>query len=204
MSGSKSRSRSGSTGRNQTFIDPSQAPFLEFLRTQGQGLAQGQMGAGSDFQTGVVDPTMQAFGQALRGNTQFQYQQNPYLSGQIEQGQQLINRNLQENVLPSIGSQSQMVNQRGGSRQGIAEGIAARSAIEQQSDFAQNLIGADFERQQQLGAQQRMQAMSMAPMMAGLQFSPLSNLAQLIGRPTVLSEGTASSRGRSKSKGLGF
>ena len=31
---------------SQTFVDPAQAGFLDFLRTQGQGIAQGQLGPG--------------------------------------------------------------------------------------------------------------------------------------------------------------
>ncbi len=183
------KSKSESSNRSRQMVDPAQAPFLDWLRQAGTGLAQQQLGAGSPFQQGVVNPAFGAIGSFLGP-----YEQSPGLTGQIEQGQELINRNLQENILPGIGSSAGMAGQMGGSRQGVAEGIASRAAIEQSADFAQNMMFNDYQRYQQ----QRMQALGMAPQMAGLQFAPLTNLAGILGRPTVL----GSSRGSSNSKGL--
>ncbi len=191
MSGGKSRS--SSRQQSGSFIDPAQAPFLDFLRTQGQGLAQGMLGGGSGFQQGVVNPAMQAFGDIVAGP-----QQNPFLMGQIEQGQQAINRNLTENILPELTSSAIGAGQLGGSRGGIAAGIAGRGAIEEQANLAQNLLAQDYQAQQQ----RQLQGLALAPMIAGLQFAPLTNLAQLIGRPTVLNQ--ASGRSGSQSKQMGF
>ena len=197
MSGGKSSSRnkSGNQSQSGTFVDPSQQPFLEFLRSQGQGLAGQQLGAGSDFQqfAGGAQNALMSF---------LQPQQNPFLQGQIEQGQGLINRNLQENILPSIGGGAASAGQRGSSRQGVAEGIAARSAIEQQSQLSQNLLGQDFQAQQQ----RALQALQFAPQIGGLQFSPLSNFANILGGPNNLAGSTSSGfgKGSGNSKSLGF
>ena len=182
MSGSKS------SGSSRGGVFSSQIPVLEYLYSQGQNITNQQLGAGSSFNQGILQPATDAFQSFL------QPQQNPFLQGQIEQGQELINRNLTENILPSIGQSAGQFGQRGSSRQGVAEGIAARSAIEQSSDFAENLLFADYNRQQT----QALQALSMAPQLAGLQFAPLSNLAQIVGRPTVLN------RSRQQGKSLGF
>jgi len=64
---------------------------------------------------------------------------NPVLQSQIEQGQQDINRNLQENILPSIARSAVATGNVGSTRRGVAEGIAMRGAMEQGSDLATNL-----------------------------------------------------------------
>lgn len=198
MSGGKSQSESSGQGssQNQTFVDPSQMPFLNYLREQGQGLAQQQMGEGSGFQQGVVDPAMGAWQGAL------QMQQNPFLQGQVQQGQELINRNFQENIMPTIGSGAAGAGQRGSSRQGIAEGIASRSAIESQANFAENIYSQDYQQQQG----RMMQALGMSGQMSGLGFSPLQNLQQLLGNPTILGQGQSqqTSDSNSKSMNAGF
>jgi hypothetical protein len=64
---------------------------------------------------------------------------NPVLQNQIRQGQQDINRNMQENILPSIANSAVGTGNVGSSRRGVAEGIAMRGAMEQGSDLATNL-----------------------------------------------------------------
>ncbi len=194
MGGSKRSSSERQSGRNRTFIDPMQAPFLQELYSRGLSLADAQMGGGQ-FQAGVIDPAMQAFGDILGP-----YQQTPGLTGQIEQGQELINRNLTENILPELTSSAIGAGQLGGSRGGIAAGIAGRAAVEQQSDLAQNLLFNDYNQWQQ----NRLAGLGMAPMLGNLQFQPLQNLAGLIGRPTTLAEGSTRGRGSSRGKSLGF
>lgn len=195
MSGSKSESSSENRGETDTFIDPTQAPFLKDLFQQGSDLAGGQLGAGSPFQ----DFQSQAMG-ALQGMFNPSTQANPFLAGQIEQGQNLINENLQQNILPSVGSGAAAAGQLGGGRQGVAQGIAMRDANRQSSDFAQNLIGQDFANQQQ----RSLQALGMAGNIGGLAFQPLQNLKGLLGNGTVLSRGRNSGSSESKSASAGF
>ena len=56
--------------------------------------------------------------------------QDPALQAQLAQVAQLGNRNLQENIMPGLRTNSVMAGQAGSSRQGIAEGIAARGTAE--------------------------------------------------------------------------
>lgn len=189
MGGSASKSRSESQQSN--FIDRAQAPFLADLFQQGQGLANQQLGEGSDFQTGIVDPTQQAFQNFLTP------QQNPFLQGQIQQGQDQIAQNLQRNILPSIGSSAASTGQFGGGRQGVAEGIALSDANQQSANFSQNLIGQDFQAQQG----RALQALTQAGNVGNLAFQPLQNLASIIGSPTILGQGTSESKSDSGSGG---
>jgi len=61
---------------------------------------------------------------------------NPVLQAQIEMGQADINRNLQENIMPGIATGAVATGNTGSTRRGVAEGIAARGAMEQGSDLA--------------------------------------------------------------------
>ena len=64
---------------------------------------------------------------------------NPVLQQQIEQGQRGINRNLQENIMPSIANAAVATGNASSTRRGVAEGVAMRGAMEQGSDMATNL-----------------------------------------------------------------
>ena len=177
-------SEQGSTSeaQNRTFIDPNQSPFLQNLFQQGSNLAgqQGQQGSEfGNFQSAAMG--------ALLGMFQPSGQANPFLNQQIQQGQQMINENLQQNILPSVGSAAAGAGQLGGGRQGVAQGIALRDANRQSSDFAQNLIGQDFQGQQQ----RALQALGQAGNIGGLAFQPLQNLRSILGGSTVLSEGSS-------------
>lgn len=186
MSGSKSSAQQqGSSG---TFVDPSQQPFLEFLRTQGQQLASSQLGGGG-FQD-LLSGAQGALGSFLGGNQQ----DNAALNAQIAAGRQGINQNLQENLLPQIGGAAAAAGQRGSSRQGVAEGIALRGASQQGA-----ALEADFRGQ---ARQQQLSALALSPSIGGLAFSPLQNFGQLLGGPNNLAFG--STRGDSNSKSAGF
>jgi hypothetical protein len=216
MSGGKSEGSNETLGTSfgQTFVDPRQRGYLKRLREMGLSETFQQMNKGDSAFNQVESGALSAFGNLIGGQqTPFQYEQNPFLQGQIQQGQRLINRNLQENIMPTIGSGAAQAGQLGGSRQGVAEGIAARGAIESQADLAQNLLGADFERQQSqnfqrnmLGQQQQLQALGQAGNLAGIGFAPLQQLAGLIGDPTLLSKNRSEQigQGSSDSKSLGF
>ena len=215
MSGSKSSSSNRTGGKSEsqnqssggTFVDPSQSPFLEFLRSQGQGLAQSQLAGGGGF--GALQGGAQGLLQSL-----FQGQQGPTpgLENQIQQGQSSINRNLQENLLPSIGGGAAAAGQRGSSRQGVAEGIALRGAGEQSANFEQNLRFQDFNQRQDRNLQGQLAGLSLAPSIGNLGFQPLQNLAGIIGGPNNLSKSQSSGqsnsftqgKGGSSGKGIGF
>lgn len=75
---------------------------------------------------------------------------NPYLQQNIGNLGQNLGRQFREQVLPGIGSNAQLAGQRGSSRQGIAEGLAADAMLQQfqqgatalQSDAYAQQIGA--------------------------------------------------------------
>lgn len=133
------------------------SPQTQGLLTQAQGMAQGQMsnpavtnaansifngtagftpapmvGTQSAFGSmGDLNPT-NAYKSLLSGNVT-----NPYLSNIAQDNFTLANRNLMENVMPAIGSGASAAGQYGGSRQGIAQGLAA-SRMNQDVTMANN------------------------------------------------------------------
>ena len=64
---------------------------------------------------------------------------NPALTAAIQAAAGDVNQNLQENLLPAIGDQATGAGQYGGSRQGIAQGIALRGANKQVGDMAAHI-----------------------------------------------------------------
>ena len=96
---------------------------------------------------GALNPT-QAMQQMLSG-----IPNNPYLDQQAAAITGQMTRNLQENVMPGIRSEALASGQYGGSRQGIAEGLAASRMNQDLAPALTQLYGGAFE-----NAQQRMAA----------------------------------------------
>ena len=92
-----------------------------------------------------------------------------------------LQENLTENILPAIGSQAGGLNQRGGGRHGVAEGVATAKVGQQLQDFAGELYGQDRDRM--------LQAMEGIPVMAnfglGIPWFNLNQYAGLLGRPAM-------------------
>lgn len=167
----------------QQFLDPAFAG------------SQNQLGGG--FQNPYLQQGLQGFGQ----------QQNQALQDATQSGLGQINRNFQRNIMPSINTGAAMTNTSGGSRQGIAQGLAASDANQQASDFVnrmysdnwgqqmQNQLGAYGQMGQLQGQQNQAQqaGMAMTPQMSNLgfgsQYGNLNALSGLIGSPTVLGGG---------------
>lgn len=70
---------------------------------------------------------------------------NPYLGQLISTGLRGQNQQFQENVLPGIRSEASAAGQVGGTRQGIAEGIAGRGLADAQGDLITRLLSSDYE-----------------------------------------------------------
>ena len=180
----------GSESSSTQQISPTQLPFLKNLWQQGQqqaGAIQGQV------------PQYQQQGQQFLGQLQGQGQQlNPFIGegftqGQIGGLQQLLNRNLSENLLPAIGQGANAMGQLGGARQGVAQGIALRGTQEALGRGAIDIYQQDLARRQQAagmqgGLQNQASAIGLQgiPGVMNLGLSPLSSLAGIIGSPTVL------------------
>jgi hypothetical protein len=102
-----------------------------------------------------------------------------------------IGRNFSESVLPGLRSDAVGAGAYGTPRAQLAEGVAAGEVGRQMATTAAQLT-ADQYRTDQAG---RLQALALAPQMAGLQFAPLTAAREAMGGPLVL--GSSSSAGQS-------
>jgi hypothetical protein len=157
---------------------------------------------------------------------QFAQQGNPYLEAQISGLQQDAGRMFREELLPGIGSGASMAGQRGSSRQGIAEGLAAGRTADAFLQGANDLRFQTYGQQQQAAGQLMgmqglaNQAQGMAGNMYGSygalanqnaqtgmqsQMMPFQIGASIIGQPATLqsslSEDFATAQSKSKGKG---
>ena len=182
--------------------------------------------------TGQAGQTFGQLAQGTSQGQQFMQdrlgQNNPYLEGLIGQSVNDIQQGLQQNIIPSITSNAINLGAFGGSREAITRGIAGQAAIEQMGDVSQQLRYGDYLQQGQnasaLSQSQLQGAQGLAASQAaGLsalpgvtqgaassaqspftaQWSPIAAAGQAFGNPTVLGEGSSSSKGRSKGLGIG-
>jgi len=99
---------------------------------------------------------------------------NPYVQNMMQSNQFMANRNLQENLLPAIQSGAVASGQMGGSRQGIAQGLAARGTQEALANANASTMMDAYGKG--LGAQQG--ALSMAPNMMAMGMAPMDVMSQ--------------------------
>jgi len=250
----KSSSNQSSASAGQSYVWNQQVPFLTSLYQRASELGFGQQGQINQMMPGFSGPLMGAGQQALGGlgrgladsgfigaggralgdqrflNTLAERSQigNPFAQQQIGQFGEDIGRFYREQLLPGIGAQSQMAGQLGGSRQGIAQGLAAQGVTQQfargatqilNDSAGQALQAAQAGMSGQLGqgmglaqvggiGNQAGQGLinSLAPLFnLGLapyaaEFAPLMTLAGILGSPTVLS----SQQSRGSGSGSGF
>ncbi len=220
MSGGHSKSSS----KAQSFVDPSQAPFLAALRSQSLQTQQQQQQAGigtQDFFNQALSPLQAQGGQALGGlqdiisgaNPEIAQlreragEGNPFVDQLIEQTQGDISRNLQQNILPSIGSAAAGLGQRGSSRQGIAEGLATQDAQRLGAEAATDIRFQNFGQQgaalssilanQQAAIGQTFPALGgqfgLSQAQVNAPFLSLQNLGQLFGPANILNTSKSSS-----------
>ena len=182
---------SGSTGSNRSWQNPStvwgaQSPYLADMYSQAQNIFQG---AG----TGRGDAMWNA---ALGGVNAMM---NPGVNPQLAAYSQAVQRNLTDNLLPTIGSSAAGFGQYGGARQGVAEGVALERANEDITNMAANLYSQDRDRM--------LQTMGMLPSLGAFGMSvPWFNINQyagLLGSPTVLAGG-GGSEGQTASSSYGY
>ncbi len=208
---------SESTTNPGTVYQP-QEQFLLDLWNRAQQTSQDTMG--TDYSQMFLDPSQQGFNQMLQGGMQipglqeslmgFGTQQNEALAGATQAGLNQINQNLTQNLLPSISQGSALAGTSGGSRQGIAEGLAVSDANQQATDFVNQMYSDNWgqQMQNQLGAydqlgglqgqmnQSLMGGLGMSPELMNLgfgsQYGNLASYGELIGSPTVLGGGGSS------------
>jgi len=100
---------------------------------------------------------------------------NPYVQNMMQSNQFLANRNLNENLLPQIASGAMAAGQVGGSRQGIAEGLAMRGTQEALANANASTMMDAYGKG--LGAQQGALALSPQTMAMGMQ--PMDIMSQV-------------------------
>ena len=204
-----------SRSSSKSFVNPAQVPFLNFGYNQGRNIySQYGQGAGGFAQQAGGD----LFGAGM--GILPQMTSNPFLSGLASQAggnpelvnQQVgqlgsdIGRFFNQSVLPGIGHDFQGIGAFGGSRQGVAQGIAGQGAMDAFSRGVTDIYAADQQRGLQAGiggggllAQGGLGALSMLGDLFGVGmgqftggFAPLLSYMQAIGDPTVLSKGKSS------------
>lgn len=95
-------------------------------------------------------------------------QTNPFLQSAIEAATRPITENLTRSALPNIRGEAITSGQFGGSRQGIAEGLATSGASQAIGDVAGTLSSQGFQTALEAGTR----ALGLAPATAALQFLP--------------------------------
>jgi len=137
-------------------------------QTAGQQAVLGSTGAQSGIVGGAGDAN-----QFLTSGAALDPRTNPGLAGTIDASVRPIYQNLTESVLPAIrgqaavGASGPSANY-GGSRQGIAEGLAARGASTAAGDVAQKTAFGGY----QTGLDAMLRAIGLAPSTAGAQTIP--------------------------------
>ena len=153
---------SDSSTTNPATVYGAQDPYLQDLYGRSQLASYGN--TGQNFANQINQGAQTGYGQQMGGGFQtpglqqglqdFGGMQNQALGGAIQAGLGDINRNFQRNIMPSINTGAAMTNTSGGSRQGIAQGLAAGDANRQASDFVNQMQSQNWGQQiqHQLGA----------------------------------------------------
>jgi hypothetical protein len=130
----------------QFFPDQTYAPQTD---AEAQAIEQMKAGAGAypgmvgQFMPGMEAGLQGALGapQAALGMGLQDVMSNPALTGAAGAIQSRVNRNLQENILPGLTSSYMGLGGIGGTRQGVAEGIAARGTSDVLAENLANMYG---------------------------------------------------------------
>lgn len=107
----------------QNFPDQTFAPLNE---VQQAGMSA-QLNYGTNVTPGLIGQAQGAWGSALNSPD---VANNPYVQDMMQQNQNMVNRNLFENLIPGAQQDAALSGGYGGSRQGVAEGIAMRGTQE--------------------------------------------------------------------------
>ena len=203
---------------SSSFVDPKQQPYLDFLRNASQGMFQNygqdagqwsQQYAPQLFQQGqqyAQQATSNPFLSNLQGMSTPGGNQD-LINRQVSQLGQDLGRTFQQQVLPGIKSDAIGMGGFGGTRQGVAEGMASQGFADAFSRGTTDIYGQNAQQAQQaaiagggLLGQGALGAMSglgglfdlgMGQFTGG--FSPLMALGGIIGDPTVLDKSKSSS-----------
>lgn len=183
----------GSESSQQSYIAPQQLPYLTGVWRGAQGALPGVLGQLPQFQ-GLQN---QFLGNA--GGQQLQPFIGPgFADQQVGAVQNLLNRNLSENLLPQLAQGANAAGQLGGARQGIGQGIALRGTSEALANTSADIYAQDLLRRQSAAQAQgalSQGALGQLPMALNLGLSPFASLSSIIGPPTVLGQSSSQSTG---------
>ena len=143
------------------------APWQQML----QGGAISNLGLGNFYQN-----MMAGQGTAMDTLTGLQNPQgNPYLEQMGQYGLDQLGENYQRNVMPSINANAAFTGGLGGSRQGIAQGLAADSFNNESANYLSNFYGSQYQADQNRAAQA-------AQVMGGLQGTAAQGYGNMLGQ----------------------
>lgn len=146
----------------QTWVDPNQLELLG--RTNALGYSTGPQ------LNQLIGGAQGSLGQALAGGM------NPYLENYLRMGSREIGQNFTEQILPGIQTAAIAQGGLGGSRQGVAEGLASERASQSMEDFTTRLLSEAYGQ----GLRQQAEAWRQTPEMANLGLMP-SNQQMALG-----------------------
>lgn len=189
VSGSESEGQSSSF--SQQFPDTVwgvQSPYLSNIYQQASGLYN-QSGASQDQAQGFINQGQGALSSLM----------NPGVNPMMEVYQQQLQQGLTDYILPTIRREGAGVGMVGGTREGVATGMALQEGQRQQSQFAASLYNQDRDRM--LAAAQSTPALAEAGL--GVPWYGLNQYAGAVGQPTILGGGGIS-RSQSTNAGSAF
>jgi len=189
---------------------PSGAGFRGHAQQLAQGNTPGQQLALQQAQQGAFGTNQLA---------QFAQTMNPLTQNNIRRLGQDISDTFRQQILPGLGSDFQAAGQRGSSRQGVAEGLAAQGALRSFGAGAADIYNNAYGQAQQSSAQlaqlgQGAQGQFLQGQLGGLgavpgltqaQFMPFQIGAGIVGQPSTLTSsfGLDQRTARSQSSGSG-
>jgi len=217
------QSHSSQSSQSKQRIWEEQSPYLKGLYSSAQSMFDNpnqDLTAGYDAQRDYAQsPELQKMISSTQGALSFNLDpsnagNNPYLQGAMQSAIRPLTQNYQENVLSGITDQAVQSGQSGSSRQGIAEGIAARGYLDQVGDISSQMAyqdyGAGMDRMgraiDQSGAVANLGMLpSSIQRDAGLQdWAQLQRLQGTIGAPTSLTDSSGGGRSSSWNAKVGF
>lgn len=224
IGGSSSSSESQSTSQStaNSFVDPSQQPFLDFLRNAGVNATANVIGRDQ----GLFKTSADLLGQgkdflgqlAGAGSGLVGFGGQELVDTQISQLGADIGDFFQNQIIPGISRDATAVGALGGGRDEVARGAAAGEALDafsrgsvdiQRGAEAQRLqagIAAEgFATEASLGGLSSLaQLFGIAQAPFAAQLDPLVQLAGILGGPTVLQQSQSSSQSTSESDSSSF
>jgi len=171
---------------NATSLYGAQAPFLQNLWGQGAGLAAGD--------PGIAGQARGAWGQALGAGI------NPGVADVIANASQEMGLNFSRNALPAIRHGAVGTGSLGGSRQGIAEGLAAGELARSQQQLSSQLYAGALDN----ASRERTAALSMSGQMQALPWQGLESYARVVGQPIMESFGSSTGSSYGSSTGSAY